>query len=424
MSKKHDILGKITEFYLSTRNFNGLPIRDIFLYFEIGESELRNILISLIREGKISLNFGDIHPNPHVKALWEETGEEQIEKLQRSNLQNVCAYPSILHLKQVVDPSKYQGRPFTLRLALGEPQLSFESFDLSVLEFYRNDPRYSYINYDISGRISVHDKYYESRKMASSDKVLLQTFGFSYDSKFNRAVAVYLRYLSDLSPEHQQIWNAKIVKGDYKLHPDYFRASILGKWPEGISICDAFGEELYHINEICKLMNKPPLFKNDLRRENKPREFCFLIRPTLKEYNRFVHLLDKAISENINTRFFLGDVAFKYDEIGNDGKKVTRQKGTIQILDKWLRLKFPARHRKSIERVIDTFKEIRQLRQSPAHKIEDDAFDQKYFKQQRKLITRAYYRGIRLLRVIFSSHPDAKGYSIPDRLKTGKIWTY
>jgi len=38
-------------------------------------------------------------------------------------------------------------------LALGEAQLSYRSFDLSVLEFYRNDPRHRYENDDINGRI-------------------------------------------------------------------------------------------------------------------------------------------------------------------------------------------------------------------------------------------------------------------------------
>lgn len=423
MSKKDNIQRKITKFYLSSHDFNGFPIQNILHDFKIEENELKDIIIFLIREKKISLNFGDIHPNAHIKAFWEEKEEIQIEKLQKSNLEHVCAYPSGLHLKEVVDSSKYQDRPFTLRLAFGEPQLSFLSFDLSVLEFYRNDPRYYYTNNDVSGMISVRSEYYESDKMASSDKALLETFGFSYDSELNRAVAVFLRYLSDLSPQHQQIWNAKILNGDYKLHPDYFKASIMGDWSLGISIFEAFIEEMHHINEICKLIGRVPLFKNELRGDKKPRGLCFLIRPTLKEYNDFIHLLDKAISENMNKDFFLNDVAFKYDEVRNDGKVVVRQKGTIQALDEWLKAKFRVHDRKPIEEMIDTFKKIRQLRQRPAHTIDEDIFDQKYFKQQRDIITEAY-DGIRLLRLIFANHPKVKEYKIPDRLQSGKIWTY
>lgn len=422
MGKKDEILRKITEFYLNSHDFNGLPVRNIVQDSKVEEIERKDILISLIREKKISLVFGDYHPNPHIKAFWEEKEEIQIEKLQKSNLEPACAYPSGVHLKEFVDPSEYQDRPFTLRLALGEPQLSYLSFDLSVLEFYRNDPRYYYTNNDISGRISVPKEYYESEKMVSSDKVVLQTFGFSYDSELNRAVAVFLRYLSDLSPQHQQIWNAKKIKGDYKLHPDYYKIMI-GSWDLGVSIFDAFAEELHHINEMCKLMYRPSLFKNELRENKKPRGFCFLIRPTLKEYNDFVHLLDKAISENINGKFFLNDVPFEYDEVRDDGKIVVRHKGTIQILDEWLKMKFRVNDRKPIEEMIATFKKIRKLRQHPAHAIDEDIFDQKYFRQQREIIIRAY-EGIRLLRLIFADHPDVKGYNIPDWRQSGKIWTY
>lgn len=422
MRKKDDILRKITEFYLNSPDFNGFPIRNIVQDFKVEESELKDILIFLIRGKKISLNFGDIHPNPHIKAFLGEKEERQIKKLQKSNLEHVCAYPSPSHLKEVVDPSKYQGRPFTLRLALGEPQLSHESFDLVVLEFYRNDPRYYYTNNDISGMISVCDEYFESEKMVPSDQVLLQTFGFSYNFNLNRAVAVCLRYLSDLSPEHQQIWNAKILKGNYKLHPGY-ASVVLGNWPDRVPIFDAFGEELHHINKMWKLIGRPPLFKNELRDNEKPREFCFLIRPTLKEYNNFVHLLDKAISENINRAFFLNDVAFDYEEVRKDGKRIVRQKGTIQILDEWLRLKYIVKDRKPIEEMVRTFKTIRQIRQRPAHAIDDNAFNQEYFQRQRDLIIKAY-QGVRLLRLIFANHPSVKGYKIPDWLQSGKIWTH
>jgi len=363
MGKKDNILGKITGFYLSSRQFNGLPVRNIAKDLQLEGSELTSILVSLIKEDKILLLFGDVHRNPYIKAFPEEPKKKQIEKLQSSDLEYVCAYPSCSHLSEVVDKSKYQDRPFTLRVALGEPQLSFEAFNLSVLEFYRNDPRYSYTTNDICGHISINDEYLDSEKLPLSDQVLLQSFGFAYDSNLNRAVAVFLIRLSFLSPEHQQIWNARILKGDYKLHPDYFRPAILAEFPERVSIFDAFGEELHHINEMCKLMCRPPLFRNEFRGKDKPRGFCFLIRPTSKESNDFVHLLDKAISENINRKFFLNDVDFEYDEVRSDGKVVVHQFGTIQILDEWLKSTFIAEDRRPIEEMIATFKEIRQLRQ-------------------------------------------------------------
>jgi hypothetical protein len=53
----------------------------------------------------------------------------------------------------------------------------------------------------------------------------------------DRAVAVFYHYLSNLTPEHQQIWNSKILSlnghlkklsGDYFLHPAYAKASAGG----------------------------------------------------------------------------------------------------------------------------------------------------------------------------------------------------
>jgi len=198
------------------------------------------------------------------------------------------------YLQEVIDRSEYENRPYILALALGSPQLDFKAFDLSVLEFYRNDPRYIYENNDIRGLISISDEYFESESVPESDQVLLDSFGFCYDDALNRAVAVFVRYLADLSPEHQQIWKAKELQGEYKLHSDYYRNTILGDWGEGISIFDAFVEELQLINKMAETMGHPALFKNDFR-DGKPRKFGFLVRPTLESYNEFVLLLDKMI---------------------------------------------------------------------------------------------------------------------------------
>jgi hypothetical protein len=209
--KQTNILRIITEYYLSSPDFRGFPLRNFTQVLQLEEHELKDSLVSLIQENKISLVFGNSHTNPHLKLFPEEPTEKQIEKLQASKSKDICAYPSRSHLQDVVNPSKYKGKPFTLRLALGEPQLSFEKFDLAVLEFYRNDPRYNYLNNDISGNISISDEYFESNNTRCSDKVMVE-FGFAYNHELNRAIAAFLRDLSRLSPEHQQIWNAKFSK--------------------------------------------------------------------------------------------------------------------------------------------------------------------------------------------------------------------
>ncbi len=420
---KEDALAQIVKQYLSSHDFNGFPVRLFPSGSGAKRGKLESLLSALINEGAISLNFGDVHPNPHIKALPEHLPEKQIEKLKTADLQHVCAYPTTQILKKVAEISKYEGKPFTLRLALGEPQLAFESFDLSVLEIYRNDPRYSYTNDDISGHISVTAPHYESDVMAKADKVFLETFGFSYDENRGRAVAVFLRYLADLSPGHQQIWNAKIVRGNFRLHPDYFRTSVMGNFPEGVSIFTALLEEQKQINDICKLMGRPPLFKDVFTGDKRPRNFGFLIRPTLKEFHDFVHLLDKLISENINRDFFGQDVETSYDEVRADGKVVVREKGSIRLLEEWLRKRFRVDDTATINDIFLVFKKVRELRRRPAHALDDDKFDQKYIGQQRELVGQCY-DAVRLLRLIFSSHPKTKNNPVPRWLEEAKVWAY
>lgn len=372
----------------------------------------------MIRDNKVSLLFGDIHPNPYVKAFKEEARDEQVNKLMKSDLEHVCIYPTPAHLKKTVNKKDYSDRPFTLKLAMGEPQLSFYSFDLSVLDFYHNEPRYTYWSNDIPGMIC-----YKTEDMEESDKVLLESFGFSYGTDMERAVAVFLIYLSRLSPEHQQIWNAKLKKEKYQLHPGYYQSSILGEWPEKVLIFDAFVEELHHINEMCKIISRPRLFIKEYQEDKKPKDFCFILRLTLKKYNEYVNLLDKMISQNINRDFFLNDIPSETEIKRKNGKVRVQQKGTIQLLDEWLKIKFRTDDRKPIEDMISTFKHIRRLRQNPAHRIQEDVFDQKYFKLYRALIIKAY-SGIRLIRLMLANHPKLKDYKIREWLFYGKIWDY
>jgi len=348
-----DLVKFIAKHYIESGDFNGFEVRNLI---EVGLNEkvLRNLLGELVKSDQITLLFEDSH-NPYIKAFPPDSIEKQVEKILKDDLTHTCAYPTPSYLASFVNPDDYKNTPFTLRLVLGEPQLSYLSFDLSVLESYRNDPRYYYWNNDISGRIYTHSDIANSRGMSKSDKIFLQTFGFSYDNNMNRAVAVFLTYLHQLSPEHQQIWNSKLLEGEYKLHPDYYRASIKGNFPEGISVFSAFLKELKVINEMAKLMSREPLF---------------------------------------NT-----------------------------ILENWINKYFKTDNTNEIGEMFSAFREIRKLRQPPAHAIDENVFDQKYFKDQRLLITKAYH-AIKILRQILGCHPATKDYELPRYLKSSKIWTY
>jgi hypothetical protein len=177
---------------------------------------------------------------------------------------------------------------------------------------------------------------------------------------------------------------------------------------------DAFLQELQCVNDLCKLIGLPSLFRSEFRDYEKPREFAFLIRPTAREFNEFVHLLDKMLSENIDLAFFKHDI----DRAGQDGKL----KGSILMLDEWIALKFRTPDRVPIEDMLKTFRDVRKMRQKPAHAVDKDRFDQKYFKRQRELMIEAY-QSMQTLRLIFAQHPKGRDYKIPVSLKEGRIWT-
>jgi hypothetical protein len=64
------------------------------------------------------------------------------------------------------------------------------------------------------------------------------------------------------------------------------------------------------------------------------------------------------------------------------------------------------------------------MRQKPAHLVNKDQFDQKYFKEQKEIIIDVY-SAIRTLRLMFANYSRVKSakIEIPDWLQEGKIWT-
>jgi hypothetical protein len=421
------LLEDVTSSYLNSGDFNG--IRALELAHRLGQPwpDIKQIIAPLIEKELVGVLDEKSDINPAIIRIGFEPKDVQLKKLDDSNLDHTFIYPRTAHLKTAVDPFNYAGRPYVLELALGNPQLSFRSFDLSVLEFYRNDPRYSYENRDIDGLISIRDEFYKSDQMPERDQILLQSFGFSFDAKLNRAVAVFLRYLADLSPEHQQIWNAKELSESYKLHPDYFRYSILGDWGERFPIFIAFLKEIYLVNRMANSMERPNLFRQEFGEygEKKPARFTFLVRPTLEEFNDFILLLDKMLSDNLNKDFFRNEVPTEWEEQRADGKIIVRQKGTLTILNDWLRQCFKTSDWGPWDESLKWLREIRSMRQEPAHAVNENVFDQKYIHEQRKVMIGAY-SALRVLRSAFARHPNVKAANIeiPEWLEKGLIWTY
>lgn len=396
-----ELLEVVTRRYLDSADFNGLPV---------SATTPRARVRQLIEKGLLSLNRGDRHPNFHIKAFEPEPIGEQLRKISEGGLVG-CLYPERTHLESVLDRSEFEGRPYELALGLGAPKLSLRYFDPTVLEKYRNDPRYSFKTDGIQGYVSVSDEHYKrgsEEKVAERDQTLLQSFGFGYDQQMHRAVAVFLSYLAGLTPEHQRIWQAHELSGDFSPHPDYWAAS-MGHWPTHASIFVAFTAELRIINEMTTKIWGQELFRKDFV-EDRPRDFAFMLRPTKEALDNFVHLLDKMLSDNIERRFF--PPAFI-----SAGRKSL---GTLRLLEVWLDERFRARDPKPVARMFAVFRRVRELRMRPAHTIRKDLHDPSYFAEQRALMLDSY-NAVRTLRLILANHPATRGVEIPDWLDQGLI---
>ncbi|PWB72008.1 hypothetical protein C3F09_07275 [candidate division GN15 bacterium] len=417
-STPQQLLTEVTVFYLNSREFNGLPI-----YVIRGTKEdIEAAICELIRRGELNVCLGDVFPNPHIQALEPESPEVQLDKFRRLSTEHACLYPSRAHLREIVHRQDYAGRPFTLNLALGEPRLIPHYFDLTVLEIYRNDPRYHYDVADSEGAISVKDKHYGSPGFREADQILMKSFGFGYSNDLNqRVVVAYQYYLHLLSPEHQQLWAAKEIRGNYFVHPDYKRTTF-GHMPEGISIFQAFLEELSLTNQASAQIKRIPMFQCEYYGKDRPREFGFLIRPTVREYETFATTLDKMISENLDRKFFIDEID-EYREVKQSGDTVSmEQKGTISLLSEWLdshvRFQDPEIKRK----LVKTLQDIRKERSIAAHLITDNQFDMSLVVKQRDLMSRAYSAMMTLRKALqLCSLVDLE---IPSWYQKVKVWKY
>ena len=124
----------VLENYLTAGDYNGTSLFE--LPQQLGESPFAVIraVRQLLSRGSVTAVFGDVHPNGAIKALQDEPKRVMLRKFaSRHKRRYAFIYPSAALLRRRVDRSQYQSRPFTLRLALGEPQLTHLAFDPAVL---------------------------------------------------------------------------------------------------------------------------------------------------------------------------------------------------------------------------------------------------------------------------------------------------
>lgn len=411
-----DLLKLVVNFYVESQDFNGIPILHL-----VKQGASRADVVELIKQRKLDVVRGDIHPNAHIKAFEPEPADIQIQKLEMSGPYG-CLYPTPDVLSQTNVDIVGVG-PYTKALRLGAPQLSFRVFDLRALEWYRNDPRFELRVDDIHGTIIQHSGSQVEGGEVIRDELDYFEFGFAYNSNMNRAIAAFLRYLHDLPAAQQEELRKFELDGDYQLHPDFYRTQIIGDFPERMSIYDAFLEEKKHINNICKLIGKPPLFRTEFHDYERPHGFGILLRPTSKEYRDFCLLLDQLLSDDVDRKFFDGDIPTQRQLTDENGNKEVQPIGTITLLGSWLEKYFKCSEPEVIDEMISDFRSVRRERMKPAHKVEENVFDQEYVRLQRELISKGY-GAVHTLRMVLENDPKAVAYEVPEHIRQAKIWTF
>jgi len=433
---KDRILSQIIDFYISSNDFNGIPVYT--LYTNIKKTDIAK-LKNLILNGWININWGNPHSNIHIQAYPPLPIEEQIEWLNKLKLRDLksnkppifkakglvilspakkdfCIYPTKKALKRIVKQNQFKGKPFNYRLALGESQLKPIYFELSVLDEYMSDPRYRFTSTGLDGSIHINNATLVPKK----DKLYIEHFGYGVklDKSYERCVAVFLCDLVSLSSNQQQRWATKLIKSKkFFLHPEYDRMS-RGYFALKLSIFQAFKDELLIINQMFKAAYKKGLFKQSKFKDNELPDFHFITRPTKKEYYEFIHLLDKLISDNIDKSFF--DRSF-CELIKSQNKNI--EPGSIKLLEKWLETNVRFTDKNPKIEMFKTFRKIRKERSKPGHNISSNDWNKKYWTMQRKLIRDAYL-ALRTLRLIISNHSKAKSIIVPDYLYKGEICDY
>jgi hypothetical protein len=417
------LLNRIIDFYLNSSDFNG--IRANVLLGDLGPGAPET-LKKLVRRGLVEV-YSSKYDNPYIKRLPALSISQQLGFLGEANgKEHVCLFPSVRAMRRRLPSNKYRTKPFSRFLALGHPQLETVYFQLGVLGRYQSDPRYIFRFDGLDGHISVKTEDYKGREMAESDKVGLQTFGLGTSAQGHRVIATFPRYLTSMSSRHQQHWESYRVRGKSKTEKNYALRGVWGQWTDGVSVYDALLAEIFHINQMCRLIGLPNLFRRDYSRETRgeedssldePKGFGLLLVPTKKHFLEFAQTLDKIISENLNTAFFAAELVELEEKITKGNSEVVVvQKGTLRLLEEWLTKYIRIKRENGPAIIVAPLKEVRRLRQSPAHKFVDDEFSIRYQGKKQELITEVY-RSVSNIRRFFQTHPKAQGYEFPAHLK-------
>lgn len=393
------LLGHVREHYLDSPEFNGLHLRAERV------DEARAAAMELVEAGLLQVVTDADYMNIHIRP-WasRRSMDDQVADLRAltTSHHGVCLYPTPLGMKGVRLPTRFVGRPYARAMARGRGTLDLAYFQFDVLEQYRNDSRFRFDFGDAGASMGLSDDAFEDDDVFERDHVGLSHIGFAYDlSKYDpddsqspivRRVAVFYCDLVTLTPEHQTRWQTyEVAATNLEPHPLWW-GSQMGHWPEAVGPFTRFFMELANLNELSVLAFGEPMFRNDTR----PKDMGWLLRPSQREWDEFIVLLDKVLSDNLNSKFFdRAGLASSNDE----GKPI----GTLTRLQRFM--EGGGADVEEVRKLLRPVRDVRQWRQKPAHSIRENLTDRTFVHRQISLINELV-EVLGALRYWLSTHPS------------------
>lgn len=272
---------------------------------------------------------------------------------------------------------------YTQKITNGECPYKLVYFEVDLLRNIIDNPRYVISNNSFKYNISITEEYDNDETLDEKFKFILDNVGLGFDENNERIFAVLLKELSELHPEMQKRFSVYEVKKKTYVDPSYIKSMNDGEWPDP-SLFSAILYQIEQINNLCS-NNDVTLFKSDYK--NKPPiEFNILVLPTKKEYDNFIKVFDIMLSDNINQKFFEGQIDL-IEFTNEDGTK-EKYKGTIALLKEWLGEIGVSQE--IIQKSIKIIKKVRSQRSKPSHNIRDNEFNIKYIQNQNNIILEVY----------------------------------
>ncbi|MDM0787962.1 AAA family ATPase [Clostridium perfringens] len=409
MLDKNIVLNEIIEYYLNSKDFNGVPLYRMKNYDY-------DILCKLIDENIIEVLSDSEVINPHIKGMKLNIPKEK-QKINIKNRENYSVlYPTKEALKNI--NIEYTS-PYTEIMQRGENQFKIIYFDIEILERYINNPKFIVMDNGYRGNIYPKDEYYEDKIIEDE---YIKDYGMAYieGNEINRAIGVFVCDLAKLSPRKQMLWKGfELLEQDKcKINSGFVKNLLYGEWVTKVWIFHALLEEMKIINKQCEAMEIPKLFNKTFGTHytEMPEGYRNIFLPSLKNYYDFILVLEKMLVHNISYKTFQKKTPYiisveRTDERGKD-------KGSLVMFDEWLNKNISTKEDMS-ELIIKPLKNIRKIRQKPAHELTSNKYDISLYKKQIDLMNDTY-SAIRAIRLFFSNHPLTKNIEVPEYLITGE----